>query len=509
MDSPRVRQTYTSRLSSNSRVDVNASMDMNNVPPEHLKYRSPLVSRYASPEMAYNFSEMKKFSTWRRLWTWLATAEHNLGLDITEEQISQMEQNINNIDFERATQEEKRVRHDVMAHVYTFGACCPSAAPIIHLGATSAYVGDNTDLIVMRDGFDILLPKLARCIQRLSVFAKEYKGQPCLSYTHLQPAQLTTVGKRACIWVQDLLMDVRNLETVRNNIRFRGVKGTTGTQASFLSLFDGNDEKVEILDKLVTEAAGFVKHFMICGQTYSRKVDVDCLSTLASMGSTVHKICTDIRLLASFKEVEEPFDKEQTGSSGVPYKRNPMRSERCCALARHLMCLVQDPLMTASVQWMERTLDDSANRRVCLAEAFLTADIVLSTLHNISDGLVVYPNVIERRIRQELPFMATDVILKAMVKAGANKQECQEKIHAISQESGIEIKQYGGENDFLERIRKSSYFQPIYHDLDDLLDPKNFIGRAPNQVSRFLEEEVKPIIVTYANIMDDIAQLDL
>ncbi|XP_060064929.1 adenylosuccinate lyase-like [Ylistrum balloti] len=509
MDSPRTRQNYSNRLSSNSRVDVASPPDMSHIPPEHLKYRSPLVSRYASPEMAFNFSEMKKFSTWRKLWTWLAKAERHLGLEITEEQISQMEQNINNIDFERAAQEEKRVRHDVMAHVLTFGACCPSAAPIIHLGATSAYVGDNTDLIVMKDGLDILLPKLARCIQRLSVFAEEFKSQPCLSYTHLQPAQLTTVGKRACVWVQDLLMDVRNFETTRNNIKFRGVKGTTGTQASFLALFDENDEKVEILDKLVTEAAGFKKNFLVCGQTYSRKVDVDCLSTLASMGASVHKICTDIRLLASFKEVEEPFEKEQTASGTVSYKRNPMKSERCCALARHLMCLVQDPLMTASVQWMERTLDDSANRRVCLAEAFLTADIVLSTLHNISDGLVVYPKVIERRISQELPFMATDAIVKAMVKAGGNKQECHEKIRSISHESGIEVKQHGGENDFLERVRKSPYFHPIHNDLEDIFDPKHFIGRAPNQVSRFLEEEVKPSIVMYANIMDDIAELDL
>ncbi|OWF55023.1 adenylosuccinate lyase-like [Mizuhopecten yessoensis] len=509
MDSPKARQSYTSRLSSNSRTDLNASPDFSNVPPEHLKYRSPLVSRYAGPEMAYNFSEMKKFSTWRRLWTWLAKGERHLGLDITEEQISQMEQNINNIDFERATQEEKRVRHDVMAHVITFGTCCPSAAPIIHLGATSAYVGDNTDLIVMRDGFDILLPKLARCIQRLSVFAEEYKGQPCLAYTHLQPAQLTTVGKRACVWVQDLLMDIRNLETARNNIRFRGVKGTTGTQASFLALFEGSDEKVEILDKLVTEAAGFKKNFLICGQTYSRKVDVDCLSTLASMGASVHKICTDIRLLASFKEVEEPFEKEQTASGTMSYKRNPMRSERCCALARHLMCLIQDPLMTASVQWMERTLDDSANRRVCLAEAFLTADIVLSTLHNISEGLVVYPKVIERRISQELPFMATDAILKAMIRAGGNRQECHEKIRSLSQESALVVKHQGGENDFLERLRKSSFFYPIHNNIDEILDPKNFIGRATNQVSKFLEEEVKPSILTYANIMDAIAELDL
>ncbi|VDI17647.1 Hypothetical predicted protein [Mytilus galloprovincialis] len=368
-------------------------MKAGDTPHAFLKYRTPLVSRYASPEMSFNFSDMNKFSTWRKLWTWLAMGEKKLGLDITDEQIKDMEENIDCIDFETAAKEEERVRHDVMAHVHTFAKACPRASPIIHLGATSAFVGDNTDLIVMRDGFDILLPKLARCIQSLSSFARKYKDLPCLSYTHLQPAQLSTVGKRACIWIQDLLMDLTNLETARNNLRFRGVKGTTGTQASFLQLFEGDDDKVEQLDKLVTELAGFQKYFLICGQTYSRKVDVDCLAALASLGSSVHKICSDIRLLANFKEMEEPFEKDQIGSSAMPYKRNPMRSERCCSLARHLMCLVQDPLMTHSTQWMERTLDDSANRRICLAEAFLTADILMGTLHNISDGLVVYPKL--------------------------------------------------------------------------------------------------------------------
>ncbi|XP_062611426.1 adenylosuccinate lyase-like, partial [Saccostrea cucullata] len=328
---------------------------------EFMKYRSPLVSRYASPEMAFNFSEMNKFTTWRRLWTYLAKSEKDLGLDITEEQIKEMENNVTNIDFELAAAEEKKFRHDVMAHVHTFGACCPKAASIIHLGATSAYVGDNTDLIVMRDGFDILLPKLAGVIKRLADFAKKQKDLPCLSYTHLQPAQLSTVGKRACLWIQDLLMDLRNLENARDNIRFRGVKGTTGTQASFLTLFEGSTVRVEKLDRLVTEMAGFKQTYMVCGQTYSRKVDIDSLNVLASLGASIHKICTDIRLLANFKELEEPFEKDQIGSSAMPYKRNPMRSERCCALARHLICLVQDPLMTASVQWMERTLDDSAN----------------------------------------------------------------------------------------------------------------------------------------------------
>ncbi|OWF42471.1 adenylosuccinate lyase-like [Mizuhopecten yessoensis] len=479
---------------------------------EHLNYRSPLVSRYASPEMAKNFGEMKKFSTWRLLWTYLAEAEMQLGLDnvtITEEQIDQMRANAENIDFEHAALEEKRVRHDVMAHVHTFAACCPKAAPIIHLGATSAYVGDNTDLIVMRDGFDILLPKLARCIQRLTTFADKYRELPCLAYTHLQPAQLTTVGKRACMWIQDLLMDVQNLETARNNLRFRGVKGTTGTQASFMALFKRNPEKVEELDRLVTEKAGFKKNILICGQTYSRKVDADCLSTLASLGASVHKICTDIRLLASFKELEEPFEKEQIGSSAMPYKRNPMRSERCCALARHLMCLVQDPLMTASVQWMERTLDDSANRRVCLPEAFLTADIVLSTLQNISEGIVVYPKVIEKRVRQELPFMATEDIIIAMVNAGSNRQECHEQIRVLSQEAGMVVKQEGGENDLVQRLKKSAYFEPVRGCLDKLLEPSNFIGRAPEQVTKFIKEEVAPSIKIYTEKMDITSELDL
>ncbi|XP_053392633.1 adenylosuccinate lyase-like [Mercenaria mercenaria] len=477
--------------------------------PELAKYRTPLVSRYASPEMAFNFSDMKKFTTWRKLWTWLAKAEKTLGLNITDEQIGEMEKNLMNIDFERAAVEEKRRRHDVMAHVHTFGACCPNAAPIIHLGATSAFVGDNTDLIVMRDAFDIILPKVARCVQRLSVFAEEHKALPCLAYTHLQPAQLTTVGKRACIWIQDLLMDIRNIERARSDLKFRGAKGTTGTQASFLALFEGEEEKVEILDKLVTDMAGFKQHFLICGQTYSRKVDIDSLSTLASLGASVHKICTDVRLLASFKEIEEPFEKEQIGSSAMPYKRNPMRSERCCALARHLMCLVQDPLMTASTQWMERTLDDSANRRISLAEAFLTADIILSTLQNISEGLVVYPKVIERRLKLELPFMASENIIMAMVKAGADRQECHEQIRVLSQEAGNVVKQEGGDNDLVERIKRSAYFTPIHSQLSKILDPSTFIGRAPEQVKRFLEVEVKPAIKPYSNKLDEISELNL
>uniref|UniRef100_A0A8C6IDZ4 Adenylosuccinate lyase n=1 Tax=Mus spicilegus TaxID=10103 RepID=A0A8C6IDZ4_MUSSI len=457
-------------------------------------YRSPLAARYASREMCFLFSDRYKFQTWRQLWLWLAEAEQTLGLPITDEQIQEMKSNLNNIDFQMAAEEEKRLRHDVMAHVHTFGHCCPKAAGIIHLGATSCYVGDNT---------------LARVISRLADFAKDRADLPTLGFTHFQPAQLTTVGKRCCLWIQDLCMDLQNLKRVRDELRFRGVKGTTGTQASFLQLFEGDHQKVEQLDKMVTEKAGFKRAFIITGQTYTRKVDIEVLSVLASLGASVHKICTDIRLLANLKEMEEPFEKQQIGSSAMPYKRNPMRSERCCSLARHLMALTMDPLQTASVQWFERTLDDSANRRICLAEAFLTADTILNTLQNISEGLVVYPKVIERRIRQELPFMATENIIMAMVKAGGSRQDCHEKIRVLSQQAAAVVKQEGGDNDLIERIRADAYFSPIHSQLEHLLDPSSFTGRAPQQVHRFLEEEVRPLLKPYGNEMAVKAELCL
>uniref|UniRef100_A0A2K6P388 Adenylosuccinate lyase n=1 Tax=Rhinopithecus roxellana TaxID=61622 RepID=A0A2K6P388_RHIRO len=457
-------------------------------------YRSPLASRYASPEMCFVFSDRYKFRTWRQLWLWLAEAEQTLGLPITDEQIQEMKSNLDNIDFKMAAEEEERLRHDVMAHVHTFGHCCPQAAGIIHLGATSCYVGDNT---------------LARVISRLADFAKERASLPTLGFTHFQPAQLTTVGKRCCLWIQDLCMDLQNLKRVRDDLRFRGVKGTTGTQASFLQLFEGDDHKVEQLDKMVTDKAGFKRAFIITGQTYTRKVDIEVLSVLASLGASVHKICTDIRLLANLKEMEEPFEKQQIGSSAMPYKRNPMRSERCCSLARHLMTLVMDPLQTASVQWFERTLDDSANRRICLAEAFLTADTILNTLQNISEGLVVYPKVIERRIRQELPFMATENIIMAMVKAGGSRQDCHEKIRVLSQQAASVVKQEGGDNDLIERIQADAYFSPIHSQLDRLLDPSSFTGRASQQVQRFLEEEVYPLLKPYESVMKVKAELCL
>ncbi|XP_025782820.1 adenylosuccinate lyase isoform X4 [Puma concolor] len=402
----------------------------------HDSYRSPLASRYASPEMCFVFSDRYKFRTWRQLWLWLAEAEQTLGLPITDEQIQEMKSNLDNIDFKMAAEEEKQLRHDVMAHVHTFGHCCPKAAAIIHLGATSCYVGDNTDLIILRNAFDLLLPKLARVISRLADFAKERASLPTLGFTHFQA-------------------------------------------------------------------------FIITGQTYTRKVDIEVLSVLASLGASVHKICTDIRLLANLKEMEEPFEKQQIGSSAMPYKRNPMRSERCCSLARHLMTLIVDPLQTASVQWFERTLDDSANRRICLAEAFLTADTILNTLQNISEGLVVYPKVIERRIRQELPFMATENIIMAMVKAGGNRQDCHEKIRVLSQQAAAVVKQEGGDNDLIERIQADDYFSPIHSQLDRLLDPSSFTGRASQQVQRFLEEEVYPLLKPYESVMKVKAELCL
>ncbi|CAF0800659.1 unnamed protein product [Adineta steineri] len=464
---------------------------------DRTKYRSPLVSRYASVEMSYNFSEIKKFSTWRRLWFWLAQCQKQLGLDITDEQLDEMERNLTNIDFDIAEAEERRRRHDVMAHVHTFARCCPKASPIIHLGATSTFVGDNADLIVMRDAFDIIISKLARCIQRLTQFAQEYACLPTLGYTHMQPAQLTTVGKRACIWIQDLLMDLKNFDRVKRQLKFRGIKGTTGTQASFLQLFNGDHSKVEDLDRMVTEMAGFGKAFIICGQTYTRKLDVEVVNVLASFGGSIHKMCTDIRLLASLKEIEEPFEIEQIGSSAMPYKRNPMRCERCCSFARHLMTLINDPLGTHSVQWMERTLDDSANKRICIPEAFLTADIILFTLQNISEGLVVYPKVIDKHIKQELPFMATENIIMAMVSAGGNRQECHEKIRTLSQKSAERVKLEGLDNDLVERVKNDPYFAPIISKLDVLLDAKTFIGRAPEQVYEFISREVEPTLKNF------------
>ncbi|XP_060523273.1 adenylosuccinate lyase [Cylas formicarius] len=465
-------------------------------------YRSPLSSRYASPEMLYNFSDQKKFSSWRKLWVNLAKAEKELGLDIDDPQIRQMESHVDDINFKEAAEEEKLTRHDVMAHVHVFAKQCPLAAPIIHLGATSCFVGDNTDLIILRDGLEILSWRVAAVIDNLAKFAERYKSLPALGFTHLQPAQLTTVGKRATLWLYDFLLDERAIRRARQDIRFRGAKGTTGTQASFLQLFNGDGAKVRVLDKRVAELSGFSKTYPVTGQTYSRKVDLEIISVLSSLGSSIHKMCSDLRLLANMKEIEEPFEKSQIGSSAMPYKRNPMRSERCCALARHMIALFSNAANTHSVQWLERTLDDSANRRITLAEAFLSADAALLTLTNITQGLVVYPKVIERRIQQELPFMSTENIIMAMVKKGGDRQVCHEKIRVLSQEAGNRVKMEGKDNDFLERVKAEPYFAPIVGDLESLLEPSTYIGRASDQVREFLEDEVAPVLALYKDKLE-------
>ncbi len=460
-------------------------------------YENPLVARYASAEMSYVFSPHKKFSTWRRLWLALAESQQALGLDISNDQLQAMRGSLEDLDLEAAAAYERRFRHDVMAHVHAWGDQVPQARPIIHLGATSCFVGDNTDLVLLREGLDLLRPRLARAISRLAGFAREHRALPTLGFTHFQPAQLTTVGKRACLWLQELLMDLRALERAREDLRFRGVKGTTGTQASFLALFDGDHDKVEELDRRVSAAFGFTERYRVTGQTYPRKVDHEVVSALGSFGATAHRIATDIRLLANLKELEEPFGKQQIGSSAMAYKRNPMRSERVCSLARHLVSLSQDTAWTTALQWMERTLDDSANRRICLPEAFLAADAIVGILDNIFDGLVVYPAVIGRRIASELPFMATENIIMAMVRRGSDRQEVHEAIRTHSMEAARVVKDEGGENDLIERIRGDAFFAPIHSDLEALLDPSTFTGRAQQQVEAFLAEEVEPALSAY------------
>lgn len=471
---------------------------------EYAKYSSPLCSRYASKEMAELFSPARRFGTWRMLWLNLAKAEQRMGLhQVTDEAISQMEAHLELTDeeFEIAAVEEKKRRHDVMAHVHTFGHVAPAAAPIIHLGATSCFCTDNADLIFLREGCDLLIAKLVNVIDRMAQFALQHKDIPTLGYTHYQPAQLTTVGKRVCLWIQELLWDLRNISRARDDIGFRGVKGTTGTQASFLALFNGDHDKVKALDKLVTELCEFSINYPITGQTYSRKIDIDVIAPLSSFGATAHKIATDIRLLANLKEMEEPFEKDQIGSSAMAYKRNPMRSERVCSLSRHLMTLINDATMTASVQWFERTLDDSAIRRVSIPEAFLTADIVLSTLLNICSGLVIYPKVIEKHIMAELPFMATENVIMAMVHKGGNRQHCHEEIRVLSHEASDVVKLQGGDNDLISRIRACAYFGPIHDDLDSLLDPSTFVGRAPEQTQEFVEGDVRAALAPYRHLI--------
>ncbi|PWN50637.1 Adenylosuccinate lyase [Violaceomyces palustris] len=477
----------------------------------HESWQSPLSSRYASKEMSGLFSNATRFGTWRQLWLNLAIAEKELGLDIPDEAIEQMKANLTLDDkqMKLAAEEEKRRRHDVMAHVHVFGLVAPKAAGFIHLGATSCYVTDNADLIFLRQGLDLLLPKLALVVHRLAAFAEKYKDLPTLGFTHMQPAQLTTVGKRATLWIQELLWDLRNIKRARDDLGFRGVKGTTGTQASFLQLFDGDHEKVEALDERVTALFGFPYAMPVTGQTYSRKVDIDVLSTLSSFSASALKMATDIRLLCHLKEIEEPFEKDQIGSSAMAYKRNPMRSERVCGLARWLGNTVSSARETAGGQWMERTLDDSANRRLSIPEAYLTADVILTLLQNITEGLVVYPAIIARHISAELPFMATENVIMAMVRAGGDRQECHERIRVLSHQAARVVKEEGGENDLIERIRSDNYFEPIADRLDQLLDPKSFVGRAPQQVESFLEKWVKPAIAPYTESINKAQKAEL
>ncbi|GBU22826.1 adenylosuccinate lyase [Fibrobacteres bacterium R8-0-B4] len=457
-------------------------------------YINPLSDRYAGPEMLRLFSPQYKFSTWRRLWCALAEAERELGLPITEEQIAEMREHINDIDFDAAKAFEKQTRHDVMAHIAAFGAVCPAAKPIIHLGATSAFVGDNTDLIQTREGCRILLGRLATLISILKTFALDNAETATLGFTHFQPAQLTTVGKRACLWIYDLLMDFEELRRFESALKFRGVKGATGTQASFLSLFDGDHEKVRALDKNVAKKMGFDEVFPVTGQTYTRKVDAQIASILGGLAQSLHKLANDIRLLQHLKEIEEPFEKGQVGSSAMAYKRNPMRSERLTALCRFIISNSLSPAMTAAEQWFERTLDDSANKRLAIPQSFLAADAALIIAANVCDGLAVYPKVIAKHIKEELPFMATENIIMEAVKRGGDRQLLHEHIRVHSMEAGKKVKVDGGENDLLKRIASDDIFGMTESGLAALLDVKQFIGRAPEQVREFVAEYVDPVI---------------
>eukprot|EP00980_Cylindrotheca_fusiformis_P006704 scaffold1398_cov116-Cylindrotheca_fusiformis.AAC.21 len=462
--------------------------------PDHRVYEHPLVQRYATKEMSFVWSPAMKFTTWRKLWTALATAEQELGIVITDEQLEQMRTNLFNVDFELAAEKEAEFRHDVMGHVHAFGEAAPKAMPVIHLGATSCFVGDNTDLVQIRDALKLIKRKLVQVLDILRVFAEEHRELPTLGYTHYQPAQLTTVGKRACLWMQDLLLDLDRVEREIDELPMRGVKGTTGTQASFLELFDGDHEKVKALNKRVCELMNFKKAIPVSGQTYTRKIDFNILSVLSGIAQSAYKMCGDIRLLANLKEVEEPFAKKQIGSSAMAYKRNPMRSERVCSLARYVMSLPNAAANTHANQWFERTLDDSAIRRVILPEGFLACDVILTLLANISDGMVVWPNVVKSHVMAELPFMATEVILMECVKAGGDRQELHEAIRVHSMDAGAVVKGEGKPNDLLERIAKDPLFAAIHSKLETLIDPKLFVGRAPEQVDEFLSDEVKPIL---------------
>ena len=461
-------------------------------------YENPLLSRYASREMAENFSDDKKFRLWRKLWIALAESEKELGLPITDAQIAEMKAHADDINYDDARKFESEVRHDVMAHVKAFGKLAPSAMPIIHLGATSCYVTDNAEIMIINDALALVEKKLVNVMDKLQRFARKYKALPTLGFTHLQPAQLTTVGKRATLWLSDLTMDYRSLSDLKGTVKLRGVKGTTGTQASFLDLFDGDGAKVKALEKLVVSKLGYDKVYGVTGQTYPRKFDYNVLCVLSQIAQSCYRFSNDVRLLQHMKEVEEPFEKHQIGSSAMAYKRNPMRSERMGSLARYVLSLPINCAVTASTQWFERTLDDSANKRIVIAQAFLSVDAILNLYLNIAENLVVYEKVIAKHIAAELPFMATENIMMECVKAGGNRQELHERIRVLSMEAAKNVKAEGKENNLIDLIRADEMFAPVRDSLGEILDAKKFIGRSPEQVEEFLSEEIDPILAAHA-----------
>ena len=472
-------------------------------------YNSPLSERYPSKEMKYLFSPEKKFTTWRRLWIALAEAEQELGLDITDEQIEELKAHVDDINYDVAKEREKIVRHDVMSHVYAYGVQCPKAKGIIHLGATSCYVGDNTDLIIMREGLELIRTKVINVISNLAKFAEEYKALPTLGFTHFQAAQPTTVGKRATLWINELMMDLTDLDHLIADIKMLGSKGTTGTQATFLELFEGDHTKVEQIDGLIAKKMGFEECYPVSGQTYSRKVDTRVMNVLAGIAQSAHKFSNDIRLLQHLKEIEEPFEKNQIGSSAMAYKRNPMRSERIASLANYVISDALNPAITASTQWFERTLDDSANKRISISEGFLATDGILELYINVSQGLVVYPKVIESRLASELPFMATEIILMDAVKAGGDRQELHEKIRTHSMAAAKRVKEEGAANDLLERIAADPAFGMSREQLDSLMKPENFIGCAKEQTEKYLKEVVGPVLEANSDLIGLDAEINV
>ena len=473
------------------------------------RYVSPLSERYASKEMQYVFSPDKKFKTWRRLWIALAETEKELGLSITQEQIDELKAHAGDINYEVAKEREKVVRHDVMSHVYAYGQQCPKAKGIIHLGATSCYVGDNTDIIVMSEALEIVRKKLINVISELAKFSNNYKNQPTLAFTHFQPAQPTTVGKRATLWMQEFLMDLQDLEYVKSTLKLLGSKGTTGTQASFLELFDGDQEKIDQIDPMIAKKLGFEACYPVSGQTYSRKVDTRVLNVLAGIAASAHKFSNDIRLLQHLKEVEEPFEKTQIGSSAMAYKRNPMRSERIASLSRYVMIDALNPAITSATQWFERTLDDSANKRLSVPEGFLAIDGILDLCLNVVDGLVVYPKVIEKRLMSELPFMATENIMMDAVKAGGDRQELHERIRELSMEAGRNVKEKGLDNNLLDLIAADPAFGLNEEELKKTMDPAKYVGRAPLQVENFLKKVVDPVLEANKDVLGMTAEINV